>query len=207
MILKKIILQFIEAQTRGWLEEDLPLVKEKITAELPKIIIDLENSISQVCQQASQLQKDGHKGPANYLFISFLYTNIRENNWEYRLDIYDEQLYVDGKECTTSWKLGFIWDCFEQHVAKVHAAADIGIYRNKIRPCHLTEIKMTMAEQYHMATMAFVQLMIEQALQTPAYQNLTKTPNFQISIGEYQDQGMVIYQEQGAPEKIGGKGV
>jgi len=207
MIHQKLIQEFIQKHTKNWFEEDLPQLKEKISLGLPKMLTDLADSISQVCQQASQLQAEGHKGPAAYLCISYLYTNILENIWEYRLDLYDEGLYFDRKECTAVWKPELIWDCFAKRLAEVHAAAHTGFYRNKIRPFHLTEIKIGMAEQYHMATIMLAQQIIEYAIQTPAYQKLTKTPDFQIIIGEYQDQGLVIHQEQGGDfgNRIGGE--
>ena len=194
-LIQEFIKEFIQKQANNWIEDDLPLMKEKYTLALPKIIADLAESISQVCQQASQLQEDRHKGAAAYLCISFLHTNVFENKWEYRIDIYDEKQYFDQKECTTDWKLEFIWDYFEKHLTELHEAAHTKFYANKIRSYHLTEIKMRMAEQYNMATIAIVQLIIKQAIQTPAYQKLIKTPDFQISIGEYLDQGVVIHQE------------
>jgi len=202
MIHKKIIKEFIQLHTTNWIEEDKELIKENFGRDFQKITLDLANSISQICQQGSHLQGEGYKGAAAYLCISLLHTNLLENIWKYRLDLYDEMLYFDNKECTATWEPKIIWDCFEKHLAELQIAAHTGIYTNKIRSYHLAEIKVMMAEQYHIATMALAQQIIKEAIQTLAYQNLLKIPDFQISIGEYMDECMVIYQQQDVIPKI-----
>jgi hypothetical protein len=115
--------------------------------------------------------------------------------WDYRLDLYDENFYLDPVECSGSWQPEFIWSAFQQRLEALRTAAQTGIYRNKIRANQLADLKLTMADQYHLATLDFTRRMITEALLTPEYSGLNKTRDFKIIMGEYQSNLVVIHQQ------------
>lgn len=189
------IKEWMQNKTADWLEEDLPTMEKEFPANREKMAASLSAAIKEVCRQARLQQEAGCKGPAAYLYISFLRTNLLDDSYQYRLDLYDEKFPLDRTECSGKWKVKFIWDTFQKRQTELATAIRTGLYANKIRPFHIHTIKRTMAEKYHLATIVFTQRLIEEALLTPEYANLDKAPHFTIMMGEYQDRSVMIYQE------------
>ena len=186
---------FITNQTVGWLEEDLPTMENEFPANREKMIVSLSAAIKEVCCQARQQQEAGAKGSAAYLCISFLRTNILDDIWQYRLDLYDEKFPLDRTECSGIWNMEFVWGNFTKRLTELADAVRSGIYVNKIRPFNINAIKMTMAEKYNLAAIVLTQMIIKEAIQTPEYADMAKVIDFTIMMGEYQDQCITIYEE------------
>lgn len=196
MIQEKLVQDFIEKQTEGWLEEDVPVMQQKFPANQNQITESLSAVISKLCRQASRQQQTGSKGSAAYLCISFLRTNILDDRWQYRLDIYDEKFYLDRTECTGCWEIDFVWDYLKARLVQLNKAVRSGMYVNRVHPGNLSPVKLAMAQQYHQIAMVCTKLIIEEAITTPEYTRLRKVPNFKITMGEYLDKSMLLYEEQ-----------
>lgn len=195
-MIQKIVQDFINKQTANWLEEDVLIMQQYFPANQDKITGSLSAAISQLCRQASRQQQEGCKGSAAYLCLSFLRTNILDDKWQYRLDLYDERFYLDQTECSTIWEIDFVWDYLKGRLAELTKAVSTTMYVNKVRPRHINQVKMSMAEQYHEIAMVCTKLIIEEALKTPEYAALQKVPNFRVLMGEYVDKNMLMYEEQ-----------
>lgn len=196
MIQEKLVQDFITKHTAGWLEEDVPAMEREFLASKDHIIESLSASIRQLCLEASKQQAAGSKGPAAHLCISFLRTNILDDKWQYRLDLYDEKFYLDRSECTANFEMDFVWKHLKTRLTQLSAIVNAGMYANKIRERHINQVKLGMAEQYHQIAMICTKLVIEEAIKVPEYRDLPKVQNFKIAMGEYLDQNMLVYEEQ-----------
>lgn len=197
----KIIDEYLKTQTENWLQEDLPAMKQEFWTHRGKITEFLATSISQIFQQAILLQETGRKGPATYLWISFLRVNILNDIWQYRLDLYDGNFFSDKTECTSNWELDFVWKYLKRRIDQLGQTISKGIYANKIRQYHRDKIKLTMAFQYHQIIVKFTQQIIKEALQTPEYDSLIKGSTLKILMGEYFDHSVLLYEKQCDTEK------
>lgn len=197
----ELIKNFLTQQTAGWLTEDIPIMQEAFLANKTPIIESFQTSIRKLCLKASSQQIAGNKGPAAHLYISFLRTNILEDNWQYRLDLYDEKFYLDSTECSTNWEIDFVWKYLKARLTQLSTTMKNSMYANKMQECHLNQVKVEMAAQYHQIAMACTKLIIEEALGVPEYRELAKTQNFKIAMGEYLDNNMLLYEEQPPQEE------
>jgi hypothetical protein len=195
MTQENLMQEFIEKQTANWLEEDVPFMQQKFPERQSEITETLSTAISQLCREASQQQQAGGKGPAAYLCISFLRTDILEDCFQYRMDVYDENFYLDRNECTDCFEIDFVWQYFKVRMDQLEKAIHASIYRNKIRTRQLNAVKLAMAEQYHQVAMICTKLVIDEAVKTAEYRDLSKVPDFKIIMGEYKDKNMLLYQE------------
>lgn len=203
MIQEKMVQEFIKKQTEGWLEEDIPLMQQEFSVKHGEITESLSAVISPLCRQASQQQETGSKGSAAYLCLTLLRTNILDDRWQYRLDIYDEKFYLDRTECTSSWKMDFVWDYLKARLTQLtKAVSSSSMYANKVRPQHIEQVKLDMAQQYHQIAMFCTKLIIEEAIKTTEYTSLRKVPTFKILMGEYMDKSMLLYEEQSEIQAI-----
>ncbi|GMA99903.1 hypothetical protein [Pelosinus sp. IPA-1] len=187
--------KFIEQQSANWLEEDVPVMQQEFPKNQETITESLSAAIRQICHQASRQQQVGCKGPAAYLCISFLRTNILEDCFQYRMDMYDEKFYLDRTECSGCFEIDFVWQYFQARMAQLEKAVHSSIYKNKIRTRQLNAIKLDMAEQYHQVAMLCTKLLIDEAVKTPEYRALSKVPEFKILMGDYKDKIMLLYEE------------
>lgn len=191
-----ILQEYLKTQTECWLKEDLSSMIKEFPMQREKITEDLSFAISRLCRQARLLQETDKKGPAGYLCISFLRTNVLEDNWQYRLELYDENYYLDRTKCDDSWVFVFVWKYLEERLQHLRQIINSGIYVNKIRSYHMDEIKLTMAEHYHQLAINFTQGVIREAIKTPEYGNLVKAATIRILMGEYLGNSVLLYEKQ-----------
>lgn len=191
---EKIVQDFIKAQTEGWVEEDFSAMNLALFDNKKNIVGELSAAIRQVCSQAITQQAQGIKGPAAIICISFLRTNIMDNIWEYRVNLYDEKMFLDQVECCASYKMDFVWQYLRKRLEGLAAAVKTGMHANKVRSFHLEDVKLNMAEQYHAAAVAITQLAIGEAIKIPEYDALKRIDNFKIVMGEYWDSNVLIYE-------------
>lgn len=192
---EEVVENFLTEQTASWLEEDIPLMEQEFSANKEQIVASLSNSIGQLCREYEKEQESGNKGPAAHLCISFLRTHILEEDWRYRLVLYDEKSYLDLAECTINWELEFVWKYLKTRLNELRTIVKTGIYVNTVKERHLSQVKLEMAEQYHQIGMICTKLVIADAIQVPEYRTLQKVANFKIGMGEYRDKILLIYEE------------
>lgn len=80
-----------------WIEIFVELDKE-YQKNLNVIINDVVRDFSKVCQRVIELQKRNEKGKVKYIYFSFLRTNILADNGDFRVDIYDENWFLEEEE-------------------------------------------------------------------------------------------------------------
>jgi hypothetical protein len=191
---EKLLQDFIKKQTENWVIEDFNAMSLVLFESKANIIANLSEAIRQACCQANIQQASGIKGIAEVICISFLRTNIMDNIWEYRVDIYDDKFFRDPVECFANYKMDFVWNFLKTRMEKLDMSIKASIYVNKVRPYHLEEIKMLMAEQYHVAAETITKLAIAEAVKIPEYDTLQKADNFKIIMGDYWDTNVLLYE-------------
>ena len=60
----------------------------------------LEVCLSKVAHQVKQLQEDGKKGMIQYVVFSYMSVSLPLNKIEIKIDLMDEDFYLDVQECT-----------------------------------------------------------------------------------------------------------
>lgn len=195
------IQSFIMSQVAAWLQEDLLKMDQELPLAREKTVESLAAALSRICHKAYELQQTGNKGSVAYLCISFLRTNILEGDWQYRLDLYDEKFYLDSIECVENWELEFVWNHLKQRMSQLRETIRHSLYANKVRDCHVNQIKLHMAEQYQPAAILLTKLLLPEVIERFDDAGVSKMPIITIRMGEYLDHSVPLYEIRCDAEK------
>lgn len=106
---EKLLKEFQEKYvTDKWVYKFLE-VDEMYKADKAAIEENLILAFEKVCSQTITLQEKQVKGEIKYIYISLLRTSIFENKGEYRIDLYDENWFLDKEENSINIDLNFIY--------------------------------------------------------------------------------------------------
>ena len=72
----------------------------------------LKNQFQNICKEVLLQQENNEKGSIKYIYISFLRTNVLENNSNYRVDFYDEDWFLDKVESSGNMDMSFVFSYF-----------------------------------------------------------------------------------------------
>lgn len=108
---------------------------------------EMEDILAKLIQEAVCLKESGAKGEATYLIVSHLYSSFAAGTYEYRLDILDEEMYLDEQEVSAYWTPKFLPD---------HIKADAGYFKEvlqkkfiRLREYEIGEIERDYQFYYH----------------------------------------------------------
>ncbi|MDR1701839.1 MAG: hypothetical protein LBR56_03575 [Sporomusaceae bacterium] len=193
MDLDKMTQEFLRSQTAGWLQEDSALIKENFYLNKLSIAGQLAENIAKLLRQAEVLEQKGRKGTAAYLCISFLYTNVLENIWQYRLDVYDKNFLFDQTECCGNWSADFVFAYLNSRLENLSQKITGGIYANKVRQHQLNSIKLELGLHYHIIATLLTKKMTGNFIEILKNNHNTEISHLKIMMGEYKDFNFLLY--------------
>ncbi|MCX7749290.1 MAG: hypothetical protein N2645_20720 [Clostridia bacterium] len=188
-MLKELISKYV---LENWPQELLNM-NERYSRDREKIEKDLELTFESVCRKASHNQRQGLKGAAQYICISFLRTSIMENTAFYRIDIYDDRWYLDTEECYGMWDADFIFSSLFREMDLLMSQKKQ--YGRMVTDMDMDTVKLSEALKYHTLAVEFIRSMIPRLVEGPGYREMDKTPQICIMMGEYRDFNEVLYGE------------
>ncbi|MCY6355718.1 hypothetical protein [Clostridium sp. ZS2-4] len=176
-----------------WVDEFLK-IDETYKSHRNSIEENLISTFNEVCKQAVYLQEKQLKGEIKYIYFSFLRTSILENKGEYRIDLYDENWFLDKEECSMNIDLNFIFDSNFRHMEELKEKKKE--YGRNITDMDIESIILREADKYHILAVEFLKGVIEKFIETPFYKEMSKAEDIMILAGEYMDETEIIYPEK-----------
>lgn len=173
-----------------WIEIFVELDKE-YQKNLNVIINDVVRDFSKVCQRVIELQKRNEKGKVKYIYFSFLRTNILADNGDFRVDIYDENWFLDNKQCSGSIDMSFVFKYLFNFIEKIKKNS----LENKISmsDIELEKIKLEESERYKILAIEYLKTIVLKMVEDEKYKQMIKDENIYIIAGEYMDECQLIY--------------
>lgn len=173
-----------------WIEIFVELDKE-YQKNLNVIINDVVRDFSKVCQRVIELQKRNEKGKVKYIYFSFLRTNILADNGDFRVDIYDENWFLDNKQCSGSIDMSFVFKYLFNFIEKIKKNS----LENKISmsDIELEKIKLEESERYKILAIEYLKTIVLKMVEDEKYKQMIKEENIYIIAGEYMDECQLIY--------------
>lgn len=153
-----------------------------------------ENIISKfdlLCNEAILLQEKELKGEIKYIYFSLLRTSILENKGEYRIDLYDENWFLDKEECSINIELDFIYEQLFNHIEELLDEKEK--YGRTIKEMDIEKIKLNETNIYHTLSIQFLSIIIKKLIEIPSYKEMKKKEDIIVSVGEYMDVTKRIY--------------
>ena len=173
-----------------WIEIFVELDKE-YQKNLNVIINDVVRDFSKVCQRVIELQKRNEKEKVKYIYFSFLRTNILADNGDFRVDIYDENWFLDNKKCSGSIDMSFVFKYLFNFIEEIKKNS----LENKISmsDIELEKIKLEESERYKILAIEYLKTIVLKMVEDEKYKQMIKDENIYIIAGEYMDECQLIY--------------
>ncbi|OCA96886.1 hypothetical protein [Clostridium beijerinckii] len=148
-------------------------------------------SFEDICKKATELQKNKVKGEIKYIYFSLLRTKILEYEGEYRVDLYDENWFLDKKETSTNLDLNFLYVPLFDFIRELKEKKKM--YGRTITDMDVENIMLGEVNKFHVLAVEFLRNTVEKFVTTPAYDEMEKADDIKILAGEYMDEAEIIY--------------
>lgn len=194
--------KFLEITMTEKFGQNLEELQKAYYQEKDKVDQSFLKSFTNVFEKAIYLQKSKYKGPIGFIVISFLRTSIIENNFEYRIDLYDNSFYLDKVECSGYWNANFFFQYLNNDVEILQMI--IREYIGKVKQYELEFFKKEYAASYNLLVNEYIIHNITSVIKTEEYKMIVKDQNIKILSGEYMDKLNLIYDgEEEKEDNIG----
>lgn len=187
----KVLSEFEEKYvTNQWPYKFLE-VDEMYKSDKAAIEENLIETFEKACKKAIELQEKQLKGKIKYIYISLLRTSILENNGEYRIDLYDENWFLDKEETGINMDLNFIYVPLFDLIKELKEKKKE--YGRTITDMDIENIMFKEVYKFHILAVEFLKNIVEKFVTTPAYEAMEKAEDIKILAGEYMDEVEMIY--------------
>lgn len=190
----KVLMEFQEKYVADkWTYKFLE-VDEMYKSDKKAIEENLIKVFEEVCKKALEFQKDNSKGKIKYIYFSLLRTKIFEYNGEYRIDLYDENWFMDKKETSINIDLNFIYVPLFDFIKELKARKKE--YGRTVTDMDIENIMMDEVYKFHILAVEFLKSMVNKFITTPSYEVMEKADAIKILAGEYIDEAEIIYTQK-----------
>lgn len=179
--------------TDKWVDKFLE-VDEMYKGDKAAIEENLNLAFSEVCKQAIVIQEKQLKGDIKYIYISLLRTSILENKGEYRIDLYDENWFLDKEETSINIDLNFIYVPLFDFVKELKEKKKE--YGRTITDMDIEDIMLREVYKFHVLAVEFLKGLIENFIKISSYEEMKKAEDIRILAGEYMDEAEILYPQQ-----------
>ncbi len=191
---EKLLEEFQEKYvTDKWAYQFLE-VDEMYKGDKAAIEENLISAFEEVCKQAIVLQEKQLKGDIKYIYISLLRTSILENKGEYRIDLYDENWFLDKEENSINIDLNFIYVPLFDFVKELKEKKNQ--YGRNVTEMDIEDIMLEEVYKFHVLAVEFLKGLIESFIKISSYEEMKKAEDIRILAGEYMDEAEIIYPQQ-----------
>ncbi|WP_252244582.1 MULTISPECIES: hypothetical protein [unclassified Clostridium] len=159
--------------------------KEDIDSELIK-------RFDSVCEKCIDMQKNNLKGKVTYIYFSLLRTSIIEAKGEFRIDLYDENWFLDKQESSISIKLDFLYSSLFEMKSNLKSRKIE--YGRTITDMDIEHIILDEADKYHILAVEFLKELVSKFIESDSYKEMKKSSNIKILAGELMDSSEIIYE-------------
>ncbi|MBW6409682.1 hypothetical protein [Clostridium weizhouense] len=145
-----------------------------------------------VCEKCISMQKDNLKGQVAYIYFSFLRSSIIKKKGEVRIDLYDENWFLDKQECSINIELDFLYNSlFELESNLKNRKMEYG---RTITDMDVEYIILDEADKYHILAVEFLKQLVSKFIEFDSYKIMKKSSNIKILAGELMDSAEIIYE-------------
>jgi hypothetical protein len=154
----------------------------------------LNLAFEEVCKQAIVLQEKQLKGDIKYIYISLLRTSILNNKGEYRIDLYDENWFLDKAENSINIDLNFIYVPLFDFIKELKEKKNQ--YGRTITDMDIENIMLREVYKFHVLAVEFLKGLIDNFIKISSYEEMRKAEDIRILAGEYMDEAEIIYPQK-----------
>ncbi|WP_127570749.1 hypothetical protein [Paenibacillus xylaniclasticus] len=187
--------RFLQDHVLDKWEPDLIVIQNQLAERETEIIGSFKQSFAKLCARAAEQQREGRKGPVQYIYISMLRTSVMEDDPLYLLEAFDEQWLLDPVACTSTWRADFAFSPLFRRMQELERVKVD--YARAVTSMDLDRIKQIEVVKYHWMVLEFMRDQIPSLLLMDEYKEMLKNEGLKIMAGEYRDESQLLYGAEG----------
>lgn len=151
-----------------------------------------QNALEELYSKAKEMQLSGKKDSLSSLGICYCLSSVYTGNYEVRLDVYNEEFYLDESECCVYWEPDFIVS---------YLVEDMEYFRKVIKQ-KISQIKIYEEQQfltgymrnYMYALLEFLRQEMPNVPEQMQKRGIQVAEEFQVFFGEYMGKYVLMNQ-------------
>ncbi|HEY8463778.1 MAG TPA: pentapeptide repeat-containing protein [Bacillota bacterium] len=185
-------LQHFQANyVKGISQAKLLAVEAYFRQHREELAVDFINSFQAICHQAQTMQRQQAKGKIAYVHYSWLRTRILEGDYRVLIQAYDNNWYLDRRECRAEYDAGWLWRFWQEFAAELEMKRRP--YLNRITGADLERIILREAVNYSLYLVNLGRWALYRYETTNGYLEIEREAEFEVRLGEYRDLSEIIF--------------
>jgi len=186
---KKEMLKQVEEFLLSRIEPNLEKLEKYLEENKDVIAKDFIEKLNALSELGIIQQRAEVKEPIKYLYISYLRSSILTESYEFRLDLFNDIIWLDKEETAVYWTLGFMFQYIEQDV---NDAKELLRNEGPIPKFYFEEIKYIYSQCYFPFVILVVDKIIEEAMAKSNFYRLVTAESCKVLFGGYMEQAEII---------------
>lgn len=154
------------------------------------VLQNFQKTLEKLYRMAEEIQANGKKEALSYLGICYCLSSAYTGNYEFRLDVYDKEFYLDEKECCVYWKPDFINTYLERDVEYFRKAIKEKIPR--VREYEERQFIVGYMRNYMYIVLEFLKQKLPEVLGRIKKDNVKISEDFKVFFGEYMGKCIIV---------------
>lgn len=188
---EKVLEEFKNKYVRNRFTNEISEINEIIEKNEKIIKTEILLNFSKVCENTKKLQNENLKKKIKFIYISFLRTNILEDKGIWRIDLYDEDWFLDKEECFINLDFSFIYESLFEHIKELQEKKKE--YGRTITEMDVEKIKLQEGDKYHKLVIKILEDIINDLIECEEFEVMEKSKELMIFTGEYKDEVEILY--------------
>lgn len=184
------IIEVTSDYTIEQLIKNTKLIKEEYKKNQINIVTDFVKIMNEVFERTCRLQEKGIKGKVSVIYFSFLYSNVLLNKKAFRIDIFDQGIFLDDIEVSSEWSYDFIFKYTENDMKKIKNIISSNYI--KVKNYELWELKNSYEYNYYIAAESILTELSSCIDKLNSYKKMKKNKEVSVMIGEYMNSPVII---------------
>lgn len=189
---EKILQEFKDKYVNNRFINEIPKINKKIEKNEKVIKNEILLNFNKVCENAKNLQNQNLKKEIKFIYISFLRTSLLENKGIWRIDLFDENWFLDKEECFINLDFSFIYEDLFDFIEELQEKKKE--YGRSITEMDIEKIKLQEGDKYHNLIMRFFENKINELIECENFKEMNKHNELMIFTGEYMDEVELLYE-------------
>ena len=189
---EKILQEFKDKYVNNRSINEIPKINKKIEKNEKVIKNEILLNFNKVCENAKNLQKYNLKKKIKFIYISFLRTSLLENKGIWRIDLFDENWFLDKEECFINLDFSFIYENLFNFIEELQEKKKE--YGRAITEMDVEKIKLQEGDKYHKLIIRPFGDIINEFIECENFKEMNKHEELMIFAGEYMDEVELLYE-------------
>lgn len=189
---EKVLEEFKNKYMKNRFINEIPKINVKFQKNEKVIKNEILLNFNKVCENAKNLQNENLKKEIKFIYISFLRTSLLENKGIWRIDLFDENWFLDKEECFINLDCTFIYEDLFSFIEELQVKKKE--YGRTITEMDIEKIKLQEGDKYHKLIIRIFGDIINEFIECENFKEMNKHEELMIFAGEYMDEVELLYE-------------